>query len=126
MSFVSWGYFLFLACTLIIYYIFPHRFRWIVLLAASLIFCLLINVYSTAWLAATIVLTYCAAYAIARCTERGRRRGAKAILACSLVLLFGSLLVLKYLHDKTDEDHLATIKDINDSLAEKMLDGTRS
>ena len=32
------------------------------------------------------------------------------------------LLVLKYLHDKTDEDHLATIKDINDSLAEKMLD----
>lgn len=97
MSFVSWGYFLFLACTLIIYYIFPHRFRWIVLLAASLVFCLLINVYSTAWLAATIVLTYCAAYAIARCTERGRRRGAKAILACSLVLLFGSLLVLKYL-----------------------------
>ena len=97
MSFVSWGYFLFLACTLIIYYIFPHRFRWIVLLAASLIFCLLINVYSTAWLAATIVLTYCAAYAIARCTERRRRRGAKAILACSLVLLFGSLLVLKYL-----------------------------
>ena len=97
MSFVSWGYFLFLACTLIIYYIFPHRFRWIVLLAASLVFCLLINVYSTAWLAATVVLTYCAAYAIARCTERGRRRGAKAILACSLVLLFGSLLVLKYL-----------------------------
>ena len=90
MSFVSWGYFLFLACTLIIYYIFPHRFRWIVLLAASLVFCLFINVYSTAWLV-------CAAYAIARCTERGRRRGAKAILACSLVLLFGSLLVLKYL-----------------------------
>ena len=97
MSFVSWGYFLFLACTLIIYYIFPYPFRWIVLLAASLVFCLLINVYSTAWLAATIVLTYCAAYAIARCTERRRRRGAKAILACSLVLLFGSLLVLKYL-----------------------------
>ena len=36
-----------------------------------------------------------------------------------------SLLVLKYLHDKTDEDHLATIKDINDSLAEKMLDADR-
>ena len=97
MSFVSWGYFLFLACTLIIYYIFPHRFRWIVLLAASLVFCLLINVYSTAWLVATTILTYFAAYAIARCAERGRRRGAKAILVCSLVLLFGSLIVLKYL-----------------------------
>ena len=97
MSFVSWGYFLFLACTLIIYYIFPHRFRWIVLLAASLVFCLFINVYSTAWLVATTILTYFAAYAIARCAERGRRRGAKAILVCSLVLLFGSLLVLKYL-----------------------------
>ena len=97
MSFVSWGYFLFLACTLIIYYIFPHRFRWIVLLAASLVFCLLINVYSTAWLVATTILTYFAAYAIARCAERGRRRGEKAILVCSLVLLFGSLLVLKYL-----------------------------
>ncbi len=36
-----------------------------------------------------------------------------------------SLLVLKFLHDKTDEDHLVTIKDINDSLAEKMLDADR-
>ena len=79
MSFVSWGYFLFLACTLIIYYIFPHRFRWIVLLAASLVFCLLINVYSTAWLVATTILTYFAAYAIARCAERGRRQAAICI-----------------------------------------------
>jgi predicted DNA-binding transcriptional regulator YafY len=36
-----------------------------------------------------------------------------------------SLLVLKYLHDKTDEDHLATIKDINDSLSEHQLDADR-
>lgn len=36
-----------------------------------------------------------------------------------------SLLVLKYLHDKTDEDHLATIKDINDSLSEQQLDADR-
>lgn len=36
-----------------------------------------------------------------------------------------SLLVLKYLHEKTDEDHLATIKDINDCLAEHQLDADR-
>lgn len=36
-----------------------------------------------------------------------------------------SILVLKYLHDKTDEDHLATIKNINDSLAEHQLDADR-
>lgn len=35
------------------------------------------------------------------------------------------LLVLKYLHDKTDEDHLATIKDINDCLADQQLDADR-
>ena len=97
MSFVSWSYFLFLACALIVYYICPHRFRWIVLLAASLVFCLRISVYSTVWLAATIVLTYFAAYFIARFTRNGSRRGAKAILICSLVLLFGSLLLMKYL-----------------------------
>ena len=67
------------------------------LLAASLVFCLRISVYSTAWLAATTVLTYLTAYLIARCTESGRRRQAKAVLVCSLVLLFGSLLLLKYL-----------------------------
>ena len=61
MSFVSWSYFLFLACSLIVYYIFPHRFRWIALLAASIVFCLRISVYSTAWLAATTVLTSFAA-----------------------------------------------------------------
>ena len=36
-----------------------------------------------------------------------------------------SLLVLKYLHDKTDEDHLVTIKDINDCLKEEQLDADR-
>lgn len=36
-----------------------------------------------------------------------------------------SILVLKYLHDKTDEDHLATIKDINDNLAKQELDADR-
>lgn len=36
-----------------------------------------------------------------------------------------SLLVLKYLHDKTDEDHLVTIKDINDCLKEDQLDADR-
>ena len=97
MSFVSWSYFLFLACALIVYYIFPHRFRWIALLAASLVFCLRISVYSTVWLAATTVLTYFAAYFIARCMKSGRRRAAKAILVCCLVLLFGSLLFMKYL-----------------------------
>ena len=36
-----------------------------------------------------------------------------------------SLLVLKYLHNQTDEDHLASIKDINSYLYEYQLDGNR-
>ena len=97
MSFVSWGYFLFLACALILYYIFPHRYRWIPLLAASLVFCLLISAYSAAFLAVTTVLTYFAACFIDRCMRKGNRRAARAILVCSLVLLFGTLLLLKYM-----------------------------
>ncbi len=36
-----------------------------------------------------------------------------------------SLLVLKYLHDQTDEDHLVTIKEINDCLKKDQLDADR-
>ena len=36
-----------------------------------------------------------------------------------------TLLVLKYLHEKTDEDHLATSRDINDNLAKQKLDADR-
>ena len=96
MSFVSWGYFLFLACALTLYYILPHRFRWIVLLAASFVFCLFISVYSTVFLAVTTVLTYFAARSIDRCMKEGNRRSAKTILVSSLVFLFGVLLLLKY------------------------------
>ena len=97
MSFVSWSYYLFLAVLLLLYYILPRRICWAALLAASLLFSLQFSVYSTIWLVATSAFSYLAALAIVHYKQKGSYAAAKSVLLWSLLLLFGSLFLIKYL-----------------------------
>lgn len=98
MSFTSWGYFLYLFVLLILYYVIPHRYRWCVLLASSLLFCLRFNLASVMWLIATIVITYAAAIWIGWLIQREKRNAGKVVLIISLIACFGMLFLCKYLN----------------------------
>lgn len=96
MGFISWGYYLFLAVLLTVYYLLPHKIRWAALLGGSLVFCCLYNIYSAIWLAAVALLSFAAARGIALLREKDKVGAAKGILAASLVAFFGSLFAIKY------------------------------
>src|ERR1700710_2951256 len=86
----------FLACfalLAIVYYAIPHRFRWGLLLLASLVnYAAFRAVYVLLLLGITLV-GYIAAIAIERTEECGRRQ---ALLASSVVIVLGALFVTKY------------------------------
>lgn len=95
MSFVSYSYFVFLAICLLAYYIMSHRFRWCILLGASVVFCMMLNVYSTIWILTTTVITYFAALIIEKSNNKGKKES-RLWLLLSLILCFGALCVVKY------------------------------
>lgn len=97
MTFVSYGYFTFLFLLLILYYALPHHFRWCLLLAASLLFCASLNVYSTIWLITTIAVSYFASAGISSFLKNKKEKTAKSILVLSLLAAYGSLFLIKYL-----------------------------
>jgi alginate O-acetyltransferase complex protein AlgI len=87
---------LFLPVTAILYYLCPRRWRNAVLLAASLFFYgwgepryILIMLFST-------VFDYCNGLGIARCRERGKTGGAKAVLILSVAGNLAILCFFKY------------------------------
>lgn len=97
MTFVTYSYYLFLAGSLVLYYILPHRFRWGVLLAASIVFCSSLNMHSTIWLVTTACVSYFAAIGMDILNSKQHRRLSKFLLILSLIVLFGSLFLMKYL-----------------------------
>ena len=97
MTFVTYSYFLFLAGSLVVYYLLPHRFRWFMLLVSSIAFCALLNIYSTIWLVVTTVVSYFAARGVAALNSKERQQSARLLLIVSLVVMFGSLFLMKYL-----------------------------
>ncbi len=96
MTFVSYSYYLFLALMLILYYILPKRFRWAILLAGSLIFCAKINIYSLAWIASIIIISYLSAIGIEHYNRKEKKFAAKSLFIFSLIVIFGSLFGMKY------------------------------
>ena len=106
MPFASLPFAVFLAAVVTAYYLAPRRFRWIVLLCASLAFYWLGGGWTVVYLAATVLTTWLAGLALGRANGRlksadeaaraRQKRRKKAVVAVTLVFNFGMLFVLKY------------------------------
>lgn len=96
MSFTSFSFLCFYACTLIVYYLFPAKLRWMVLLAASVVFYLFSgNSILILYPVAACLAAYAGICLMGRTAEVKKRRMA---LALTVLLLVGSLFVLKYVN----------------------------
>jgi alginate O-acetyltransferase complex protein AlgI len=93
MLFNSFSFLAFFGAVAVAYYALPHRFRWPLLLLASVYFYSTFSPTYLTLLAAVTLVTYGAGRAIGREGEGGRR---KLILALSVVLVISALLVFKY------------------------------
>ena len=94
-------FFLFVSICVILYYVIPVRFRWIVLLVASYFYYTFINVGAALFLIASTLITFLSGLKIGRINsaeeDRAKARSrAKGILLLSLFLNLGILAVLKY------------------------------
>lgn len=94
MLFNSLDFLLFFPIVTLIYFLLPHRFRWVHLLAASCIFYMWFIPVFILILIFTITVDYFAGIAIEKAS--GRRR--KAFLVVSLACNLGVLIVFKYAH----------------------------
>ncbi len=95
MLFNSADYIIFFITVLVLYYVLPYKLRWIMLLAASVIFYM-------AWEPSLIVLILFSSfvnYSAARLIyeNKNNRRVKKGVLTVSLIINFGLLTVFKYL-----------------------------
>ena len=97
MSIVSLSFFLFLTITAAVYWLYPGRSRWLVLLAAGGFFIL----FHTAWdpallaiFAGEVLLTWLAALAVSRLTGE---RAKTAVTALAVLVLAGALIWYKEL-----------------------------
>ncbi|MCR5000474.1 MAG: MBOAT family protein [Lachnospiraceae bacterium] len=118
MSFISITFALFVACVLAVYYIFPKKIRWVVLLVASYVFYTWTGFDNIAYILITTVSAYiCAMLIEKRSAEQkkylsenkesltkeekkaykaGVKKKQKLILAAGLLINFGILVYLKY------------------------------
>ncbi|MBR3997835.1 MAG: MBOAT family protein, partial [Clostridia bacterium] len=110
MLFISWMFVLFLAASVLVYYLVPMKARWTVLLAASIVFYVSGGVKPIVYLLFTALTTFAAGLILDRMNLRradipkGDKAGLeklksrkKAVVAVTLILNFGMLYCLKYL-----------------------------
>lgn len=95
MNFNSLAFLVFLPVVLILYSLTPKKFRYIVLLAASYFFYMQWNVWLGFLMLAVTAAAYISAILIERTSSAALR---KTLLAFTLILCFGVLLVFKYLN----------------------------
>ena len=118
MSFISIDFALFVVITLAVFYCFPKKYRWVVLLAASYVFYGITGIANLAYIIITTISAYvCAALIEKRTNEQkiylnenrekltkeekksykaGIKNKQRLILTAGIVLNFGILLYLKY------------------------------
>ncbi len=117
MTFTSFRFFVFFAVLLILFYSFPRKYRWCVLLAASLLFCWSFNRLLTAHIALVSAAVWGAGRGMGRSFADEKeviaalespdreakkaaripfRRHRRRLLLIAMGLLFGSLLVFKF------------------------------
>ena len=120
MSLISLSFLVFAAVLLVVYWAVPAKYRWLVLLAASLYFYCMGGIWSVVYIVITAASTYGATLGMARISarqkdylrahkaeltreersaikQRGKRRR-RALMVGALVLNFGILCVFKYAH----------------------------
>jgi alginate O-acetyltransferase complex protein AlgI len=95
MLFNSFNFIVFFAAITILYYIFPYKLRWVLLLAGSYYFYMCWKAEFIVLLIFITFLNYVSARAI---YGAGGRKNKKTILFISLVLNFGILFVFKYMN----------------------------
>ncbi len=95
MNFNSLEFLIFLPAVVLLYWILPHRGRWILLLIASYIFYMSWNI----WLIVLIMITTVTAYGFAIAIERAESLKLKKLyLAFTLIICLGLLVFFKYVN----------------------------
>jgi alginate O-acetyltransferase complex protein AlgI len=94
MLFNSIGYLFFLPITILIYYALPHRWRWVLLLAASYFFYLLWRVEFVLVLMSATLVSWVAARKMGQLPKKQQRL---TYLVSCIVINLGMLVVFKYL-----------------------------
>jgi alginate O-acetyltransferase complex protein AlgI len=94
MIFNSFGYLVFLPITILIYYLLPFRFRWVLLLAASYFFYLIWRVEFVLVLITATVVSYFSALKMGQIPNKKQRRN---YLIFSIIINLGMLGFFKYL-----------------------------
>ena len=105
MSFISLSYLFFFPVVAILFYLLPHRLRWLLLLAASCIFYMAFIPLYILILSFTIVIDYIAAIIIAK--SKGPKR--KTWLTISIIANISVLAIFKYYNFFLGNFHLATV-----------------
>ena len=93
MLFNSLAYLIFLPCVFLLYWLLPHRFRWLLLLISSYYFYMSWNAKYIVLILFTTVVSYFSARMIERASEKRKK---KRILLLSGLLCLGVLFVFKY------------------------------
>ena len=93
MSFVSLAFFVLLLIVLPLYYLLPHRARWVLLLAASWFFYAYFDFLLIFLLLFTTLVSYAAALCIGKSASK---RTKKAWMAAAVIACLGSLVFFKY------------------------------
>lgn len=96
MGLTSFNFLCFLVVTLFVYYIFPKKFRWTVLLFMSVVYYLMANdAVLFIYPCVAIAVAYAGAILIKKTSEQKRK---KIILCCCILIELSMLAVLKYVN----------------------------
>ena len=93
MNFNSVEFLIYLSVVLILYFILPHKFRWILLLMASYYFYMSWNAVLIFLIVGTTLVSYLAALFIEKTEKKSVK---KLLLVITLVVCLGALFFFKY------------------------------
>lgn len=99
MLFNSLSYAIFLPVVFGFYWLLPHRFRWVLLLASSYYFYMSWNVRYVVLILFTTIVSYISALAMERMESKSKK---KLVLAVTLIACLGVLFVFKYFNFFSD------------------------
>lgn len=96
MSLVSNLFLLFVAASVLVYYLVPGKLQWIVLLAFSYIYYVAGGPRYVVFILFSTLVTWLSALLIEKTEEKGNHKGARRLLILGLLLNFGMLGIVKY------------------------------